>query len=213
MTNLLAHILWLGGSACSGKSTIADKLHDQHGIAVFHADEALNSYSGRYDPQKQPCLYRWSNSNNSPTFWDETWMRSGDVLLREVFECYQETFDFIQDDLLNLSAHGPLLAEGNCLMPSTLSPLLTDQRHALWMVPSEAFQRRIYPQRGEWVTWILDQCSQPDAALQNWMDRDVAFAAEIERDALAHGYRVMTVTGERSIDENAALVAEYFELS
>jgi hypothetical protein len=81
-----------------------------------------------------------------------------------------------------------------------------------WLVPTEQFQRTHYPWRGAWVQGILGQCQDPAQALQNWMDRDVAFARWVMGGTAELGLASIEVDGSQTIAENAALVAERFEL-
>ena len=37
--NHLSHILWIGGSPCAGKSTVADIIRDRYGIVLYQADD------------------------------------------------------------------------------------------------------------------------------------------------------------------------------
>ena len=57
---------------------------------------------------------------------------------------------------------------------------------------------------------ILDQCTDPVQAFQNWMDRDVAFARRVAEDARARDLTVLTVDGTRTVEENAATVEANF---
>ena len=34
----LSHVLWIGGATDSGKSTVAEKLAERHGLQVYHYD-------------------------------------------------------------------------------------------------------------------------------------------------------------------------------
>lgn len=213
LTQKLQRVYWLGGSPCSGKSSVADLLHERYGIAVYPIDDALREHYGPFNPRTQPCLYRWTNPDKSPTFWDDIWMRPVDDLLAEVFHCYEETFDLVLSDILLNHTDSFVLVEGNCLTPSTIAPILSNSSHALWMAPTEEFQRTMYAQRAEWVQQILSQYSDPDQAMQDWMDRDVAFAAQIVLEARENGYELLTVSDQRSIEQNANLVAMHFGLT
>lgn len=201
----LSHVYWLGGSPCCGKSTISDLIRDRYDVQVVHVDEAVRDKYSQFRPDTQPCLHRWTSSS-----WDDLWARPVDVLLEEVFRCYKEQFDIILADLLELQPNSPILVEGNSLLPSKMAPLVQAKSHALWMVPTEEFQRREYPRRGAWVKAILDQCSDPGQALKNWMDRDVAFAARIADQVRCSGFTLLTVDGTRPIEQNMQLVVERF---
>ncbi len=207
----LRHVYWLGGSPCSGKSTVAALIGERRGVDVYHVDEAVRVRFGAYDAARQPCMHRWTAGlAGGDVTWDDLWMRPVDALLDEVFQCYGEQFALVVEDLLHLQPRAPLLVEGNSLLPERLRPLLWDEAHALWMVAEEAFQRREYPRRGAWVQSILDQCSDGERALQNWMDRDAAFAQKIAAQVEENGGRLIRVDGERSVEETAELVLAHF---
>ncbi len=204
----LQHVYWMGGSPCAGKSTMAGLIAAAHDLTHYHIDQELRTRLPKPNPARQPCLARWFSST-----WDDLWMRPVDALLDDVIRCYQEQFDLVIADLLAMPAGAPILVEGNSLLPDNLAPLLQDRRRALWVIPTETFQRRTYPNRGEWVLHILSQCSNPEQALQNWMDRDVAFAAWIEERVKDLGLAHFTVDGVQTIEQNAQRVIDFFGLA
>lgn len=201
----LAHVYWIGGSPCSGKSSIVEWLAAQHGLQTYRCDEAFWRHSQIVTPDKQPAFYRLTQLT-----WDEIWMRPVDVQLRDEIAVYREEFDLIIRDLSDMPHDRPIVAEGAALMPEWARPLLSRPIQAVWMIPTETFQRRFYPQRGAWVQDILKQCRHPQQAFQNWMDRDAAFARQVRADAELHGLRVLIVDGTRSVAENAQAVETWF---
>jgi 2-phosphoglycerate kinase len=207
LKSAMAHILWMGGSPCSGKSSIAAILAEQYGLRTYHVDEAYQEHRQRFVPAKHPCMHKWTT-----TPWDELWMQPAEVLLREAIACYSEHLELILKDLLAMRRSEPVLVEGTALLPDRVSGLLLSRDRALWVVPTEAFQREHYPQRGAWVASILSQCRDPEQALQNWMDRDVAFARWVVQRTQALGLNLLDVNGQRTIAETANVVAERFQL-
>lgn len=201
----LAHVYWIGGSPCAGKSSIVSRLQEQTELTYYECDLAFGRHAQAVDQDTAPALFKVTHMA-----WEELWMRPVETLLRDVLQVYHEEWKLIVDDLLALPADRPIVAEGAALMPDLVHGVLSDPRQAIWVIPSEAFQREVYPQRGAWVNEILDQCSQPEQALRNWMDRDVAFARQVTTRARDLGLAVLAVDGERSIDENAAIVAAHF---
>jgi hypothetical protein len=204
----LAHVYWMGGSPCSGKSSIADLLSKEHNLRVYHVDEAFQEQRRQITPQAQPTLYRFLN-----TPWNEIWMRPGDVLFAEAITAYGEHFEMILRDLRDLPRSSPVLVEGTALLPGCVHGLLADFRRAIWVVPTEAFQRDHYPKRGAWVGSILEQCTYPEQALRNWMDRDVAFARWVEQEAIRLGLCTLQVDGRRTVAQNARTIERHFALS
>jgi len=139
-------------------------------------------------------------------------MQSPDTLLAEAISVYREHLAMVVDDLLALPGPAPILVEGTCLLPGDVHALLSRPRQAIWLVPTEEFQRMHYARRGPWVQEVVNQCEQPEQAFQNWMDRDVAFARWVEQSAGELGLRVVTVDGKRTIADNAQMVARHFGL-
>ena len=201
----LAHVYWIGGSPCSGKSSIVSRLQEQANLVTYSCDEAFGRHAQAAERDTAPTLFKVTHMD-----WETLWMRPVETLFQDEVQVYREEWRLIVDDLLALPSDRPIVAEGAALMPGLVHGILSDPRQAIWVVPSETFQREIYPKRGDWVDEILSQCSQPEQALRNWMDRDVAFARHVSARSRALALAVLTVDGSRSIDENATIVAAQF---
>lgn len=197
----------MGGSPCSGKSSIAEILTKEYQIRTYGCDEALGENHQRITPEGQPTMHKWITSP-----WNELWMQPLDVLVREAISAYREHFHLVVEDLLSLPGSEPTLAEGTCLLPDCVYGMLSNEQQAIWIVPTEEFQRKLYPHRGSWVQEILRQCAEPERAFQNWMDRDVEFARWVVQTAGELGLRVVQVDGRHTIAENAQIAAEHLRL-
>ncbi|MBN1976681.1 MAG: hypothetical protein JW918_04690 [Anaerolineae bacterium] len=204
----LAHVLWMGGSPCSGKSSIAEMLAEKYGLRVYRCDDAFWEHAKRVDPVAHPTFHRLTHMA-----WDEIWMRPVAVQIADEFACYLEQFGMIVDDLLALPRSTPVIAEGAALLPELVSGLLPDRSRAVWVLPTESFQRKHYtPEKRPFVNDILAHCQNPTQAFANWMDRDVGFARRVAGQAQALGLEIVTVDGQRTIEQNAEIVAQYFGL-
>ena len=204
----LAHALWMGGSPCSGKSSIAEILAKRHGLHVYKCDDAFWKHAKCVDPVKHPTFHRMTRMT-----WDELWMRPAAVQIADEFACYREQFGMIVDDLLALPRSTPIIAEGAALLPELVSGLLSDRSRAVWVVPTESFQREHYtPEKRPFINDILARCQNPTQAFANWMNRDVGFAKRVAEQAQALDLKVLTVDGRRTIEQNAEMVAKYFRL-
>lgn len=201
----LAHVYWIGGAPCSGKSSIVEWLVRRHGVRPFSCDAAFEAHSGQILPAQHPA---WAALQHG--HWDEVWMRPLSVLVQDEWDIYRREFALIVQDLLRLPADRPIVVEGAALLPHCVYEVLARPRQAVWVIPDEAFQRRMYPRRGEWVQDILRQCTYPEQAFQNWMDRDAAFARRVEAEARSLGLAVLVVDGVCSLEDNAARVKAQF---
>jgi hypothetical protein len=115
-------------------------------------------------------------------------------------------------DLLSLPQSEHILVEGTCLLPRCVHTVLSSRSAAVWMVPTEGFQRAHYASRGLWVQTILNECATPEQAFENWMGRDVAFARWVVSTADELRLKTIPIDGSRTIAESARLVAGLFGL-
>jgi hypothetical protein len=203
----LKHVFWLGGSPCSGKSSIGKLLAGRFDLDLYRVDEAFGIHAPGLDPAQHPALAKWCASS-----WDERWMQSIDKLVQDAIACYLEHFALIREDILSTLKRKPLLVEGTALLPRQVAGISPEKSHAVWLIPTANFQREYYAQR-EWALAIAAQCSDPEVAFHNWMERDVRFAEWVEAEATALNLQLLKVDGSRTIEENAEAVAAHFRLS
>jgi hypothetical protein len=200
-------ILWIGGSPCAGKSTLATSLAGKYGCALYRCDEAYDAHLGQSTPAGQPLMARLKALS-----WNAIWMRPVETLIREEFAFYREEFPLILDDLRALPGTAPLIVEGTALLPELVAPLLNAPMEALWLVPTPGFQRAHYARR-PWVRDILKQCSDPEQAFENWMRRDIGFADEVERQAAVQHLWSLRVDGSLSTGQVVAMAERWLGLA
>jgi uridine kinase len=201
----LEHVFWLGGSPCAGKSSISEIIASRFGLDVYHVDEAFERHAQEFDSTRHPALTKWLASS-----CNQRWMQPIDSLVRDAIGCYQEHFTMILEEILSLPER-PLLVEGTALLPGALASVLSHRSHAIWVIPTTDFQRVYYAKR-DWAQGVLAQCSDPEAAFDNWMERDSRFAKWIEAEASELDLALLKVDGNQTIEENAEAVAAHFQL-
>jgi 2-phosphoglycerate kinase len=202
----LEGVFWLGGAPCAGKSSISEAIGSRFGLDVYHVDEAFEVHAQRLDPVRHPALTKWSKSS-----WNQRWMQPVEGLVQEAIACYREHFTLVLEDILSLPRRKSLLVEGTALLPTQVADVLPHQSRAIWLIPTADFQRAHYSRR-DWVPGILEQCSKPEEAFHNWMERDIRFAQWIEAEACATHLPVLRVDGTRTIEQNAESIARHFQL-
>lgn len=183
-----------------------DRLAAQYGLAIYRCDDAFDRHLAQGNAQNHPTLTAIRGMT-----WDEIWMRPVAVQVAAELEAYREEWGIILDDLAYLPQDRPILVEGCALLPELVAALAPPAQ-ALWFVPAPAFQRHHYGQRA-FIQHILAQCSDPQTAWANWMDRDEQFGRAVAEAATARGYTVEWVDGRCSLDELAALAAAHWGLS
>lgn len=208
MTERLAHIHWLGGSPCSGKSTVAGRIAARFGHRIFDCDEAWFRHGETASPTLQPVLYRLARASG-----DELWLeRTVEQQVRDAIASYHELFSKILADLAAMPTKSPIIAVGAALLPELVVAAGIPVDQALWMIPTETFQRHHYGQRA-WRHDVLRATTDPDRAWENWMRRDAAFAKEVARQVTQIGGRLVTVDGSLGVDEIEQEVRDHFRLA
>lgn len=206
----LAHILWMGGGTCTGKTSIAEFLSKKYDLCVYHCDDLFEEHRGRAQPDKHPTFYNAMFTTYADMDWERFWMRPVKTLLQKELAIYADEFEMIVSDLLEMPRSRPILAEGSALLPRCVKEILTTPSAALWLIPEETFHRHMYRQRGPWVQRILRQCADPEQAFDKWMRRDIAFAKHIASQAAYWSLKTLTIDGSRSLRENKERVEAHF---
>jgi hypothetical protein len=200
-------IFWIGGSPCSGKSTITDALASRFNLQTYRCDDAYYEHQHLLSPEQQPIFSRLSQAS-----CDDLWMRPVAQQVEEEFALYREEFPFIVSDLAERAMSGPVIAEGAALLPDVLAGFGVVPTRSISIVPTEAFQRTHYALR-DWRHDVLATCRDPEQAWQNWMARDAGFSAAVAAAARRLERRLIVVDGSRSIGETIDDVAQWFGLS
>jgi len=189
LQKLFSYAYILGGSPCSGKSTIAEMLSAQHGFHYYKADDYESEHMGRAQSDSQPIMFQYSKMK-----WDEIWSQSPEKLVADEMTYYHERFPFILDDLSLLKLEGPIILEGAAFMPELVASFSVKPENIVFMIPTMEFQLKHYSQR-PWIQSILNECHDPKQAFENWMERDNLFSEEVTRQANKLDFQVIRVDG------------------
>ncbi|MBQ7139197.1 MAG: hypothetical protein IJO39_09430 [Clostridia bacterium] len=194
-------IYYIGGSPCSGKSTVAEALAKLYGLAYFKADDHLDDFISRGAAAGLPVCQRIRRMSA-----DETWLRPPQVQCQEELDFYAEIAPFVTEKLAALNAPH-VITEGAAFLPC----LAKDAAHYIAITPSWEFQVSRYRER-PWVPHVLRNCSDKELAFANWMERDCLFAEEVRRQCAQLRLPHMLTDGSISPEECLCQVASLFHL-
>ncbi|MEZ4662247.1 MAG: hypothetical protein R2911_32250 [Caldilineaceae bacterium] len=206
LPNSLAHIYWIGGAPCAGKSTTADWLAKEYGLDYYQVDAYTQRHQEHASAASHSTFWRLNQLNG-----DALWMRPLEEQVLGAIAYCAEQFELVLADLRALPTIRPILAEGTSLLPHLVAPLLSHKHQAIWLAPEPPFQRKYYSQR-PWIHDVLISCSNPAQAFANWMERDIRFANWVEAQAQAAGLTCLRVHENNTILQNAQRIAHHFGL-
>ena len=196
---------YIGGSPCSGKSTIAEIVSKKYDLYYFKVDDFLDKYT-KMGASKGYEICKKQERMNA----EEIWMREPLLQCTEELAFYEEIFEFVLADLENIEAKG-ILTEGAAYLPKLMKKLSISKDKYLAITPTKDFQISHYRQR-EWVPYVLEGCSDKEKAFSNWMNRDFLFAQEVQRQCSREQYVSIINDGNIEINELVDLVVSHFGL-
>jgi hypothetical protein len=166
----LGHVRWIGGGSGAGKSTVAERIAARYGLRLYRTDEVMGDHARRSSTRDAPYLSRFLARD-----MDQRWVTDSPARMAETFHWFRgEGFGLIVEDLLRMPAGPGIVVEGFRLLPRLVEPLLSDPRHAVWLLPTPEFRRAAFDRRG--TTWdIAGRTSDPELALANLLERDRLF--------------------------------------
>ena len=194
-------IYYIGGSPCSGKSTVAEALAQQYGLAYFKVDDHLDDFISRGAAAGLPVCQHIRQMSV-----DETWLRPPQAQCQEEFDFYAEIAPFVAEKLAALTAPR-VIAEGAAFLPC----LMKEAAHYIAITPSREFQLSRYRER-PWVPNVLQDCSDKERAFANWMERGILFAEEVRRQCTQFHLPHLLTDGSVSPVERLQQVASLFHL-
>ncbi len=201
-----SHLFWIGGSPCGGKSTVAERISKEYGLRLYRIDDQIDRLLKTITTSQQPALSLWQRQT-----WEQRWMQPVDQQLALVNQAYDETFQFCLEEIKSFPTSQPVLIEGNPLRPKNIKPYLFGPHHAIWLIARADDLVQFYRQR-QWAQEIVNQCSNPKEAFDNWMQRDISFARQIKAECEVDNLTYIMSDPKQSLNEKADQVAAHFQL-
>lgn len=208
----LAHVMWIAGSPCSGKSSISHTMARIYVFLDYHVDAWAAHHQARKlaagDVQAR-ALARMS--------MDQRWLaRSAETMAEETIASWTREFELVIEDLLALPRENLIIAEGN-FFPKCAQPYLSHPNQAIWLVPSDDFcdqarrRKRAALDVRQRRHGVYDEGSDPEERLRRLIARDQRLAAYVRAQAAELRLPCYEVDGSRPLDEMTELVERHFD--
>lgn len=131
----------IGGSPCSGKSTIASLLARQYQLLHIKLDDLVDEMMSQASVDSRPiCLLR---QDRNP---DQIWLRNPEEMADEEWRFYEEIFPYVTSYLIK-NQDKALLVEGAGLLPHLIKSLEEPAVSYLCLTSTVDFQTKHYRQR------------------------------------------------------------------
>lgn len=209
---ILSHVLWIGGSPCSGKSTIGHTIAQIYVFLDYHLDAWSRNHFARRVAAGDAEAATFLKMN-----LDQRWIeRSAEALVQEVITSWSKDFHLVIEDLLALPKETFIVAEGN-FFPECVAPYLSSPHQAIWLVPTDSFCEQGRCQRWDAQAQrqrrhgVYNESSDPEKRRRNIIARDCQLARYVKQQATELHLPVYEVDGSRSREEMTELVERHFD--
>ncbi|MEO6891704.1 MAG: hypothetical protein ABI456_19095 [Ktedonobacteraceae bacterium] len=208
----LSHVLWIGGSPCSGKSTISHTIAQIYVFLDYHLDAwSRNHFARRVAAGDTEAIAFLEMP------MDQRWVeRPVEVLVQEAITSWSKDFHLVLEDLLALPRENFIVAEGN-FFPESVAPYLSSLHQAIWLVPTDAFceqgrrQRWTEQVRRQKLHGVYNEGHDPEKRRRNIIARDCQLARYVKQQAEALHLPIYEVDGSRSREDMTELVERHFD--
>lgn len=201
------NIYWIGGAPCCGKSTVADMLVNEFGFKYYKVDNHLDRYLDIGAKKGNKTLKAMKARDR-----EATWLGNEvDVMVEEEFDYYRYALKIIEGDLKRQFGNKKVVVEGSAIIPEYVKSKEVAEDRYICMVPTRSFQSKEFAERG-WVTRYLGGTSDPEKALENWLERDGRFAQIVRDEAIENEQNLIIVDGHQDLDQVYGQVKAMFGL-
>ena len=198
---------YIGGSPCAGKSIVAEILSRKYNLYYFKVDDFLDGYTKSGALKGYPICKKNIELNA-----EQIWMREPSLQCAEEFEFYKEIFEYVLADLQKIRCENGIITEGAAYIPNLMKQIGIPGSRYISITPEKEFQISHFQKRA-FVPSILEGCSDKEKAFCNWMERDVLFAGEVQKQCCENNYISIINDGSMGVDELVNRVAAHFGLA
>lgn len=199
-------VLWIGGSVCSGKSTITRHLVAKSDTVAYDFDEAEQDHLERLG-RADRIIERIEDAEERRAAHDERWLSHPPAkMAQRTVRSWTERFPLVIEDLERLSTKR-IIVQGAGLFPELVAPQLRDPSRGVWLIATAEFIRWARSRRGMSAPSLT---SDPAFASENIIARDCLMADHVRREAERRNLTTITVDGAEPVEKVANRVAKCF---
>lgn len=199
----LTNVYWIGGSGCSGKSSIVRLLEQEHGFTTYHCDDHWGEHQERSNPTDHSGTFRVKAKFEEYLSLPPTeFVEASRTWFKEHFAMVLEDLDALPKD--------KIIVEGVTLESDAVLEV-ADPNKVVFMIASEDFQRANFLKRDMQRT-VFQGLPDPEGSFEVFV-RNLAFQTRsLCNHAIELGLKVITTDGKSTLPGNLELVKEHFGL-
>ena len=204
----LDNVLWIGGGACGGKTTLTDAVAEKHGFLAYHPEDHYQQHKHLACEQDHPAMLR-------PFLgWEWFFNRPVDEYASAIIDADRERFEMVVLDAIKLSETRTVVVDAHLLEPDVVKRITTHDK-AIFLFADERTIRDAFFAREDKndVLGVINTLADPGKTRAHVLDVACEVSARKIEPVKASGLRYVVRDGTSSIEDTLALVEEHFGLS
>ena len=190
-------VLWIGGAARSGKTTVANWLQEEYGITRYDGDRAAIEAINVARPS-QPAAYRMRLMFDTPSLQPPFFEHSPEEIANDFLALGFEHFSHTRRQI-EVRRGGPTVVDGFILRAGQVLEV-ANRDHIAFLFSTHDFQRDLW-RKGGWHKNCITCCDDPDLAERNFIESMVCVSRRQRRECEELGVHVIETGGTRTIME------------
>lgn len=191
------HVVWIGGAARSGKTTVTKWLEARHGFVRYEGDRGAE-YRIEHATPDQPITYRSRRMFEAPSLFAQFFERDPDEIAVDLLASGTEEFPYAKRDIDNINA-ARVAVDAFILRASQVIEVAQPQ-HVVFLFSTEDFQRELW-RKGGWYKNYVGVCRNPEQAAENFVEGIIRQSRMLQAEAEELGCQIIMTGGVKSIDK------------
>jgi hypothetical protein len=200
---IFSHVIWVGGPADSGKTTLARRIAQMKAYQYYSCDQ-----TGAEHLQK---LARTNTEYKKyvESVLSERWTGYTSVeIVEQSLKTGREVFQFVLEDIKALPNNIPIIVEGVGLTPEIVRPVMTSAYQGIWLVPTKEIMEKSFRKKASFLQTTMGD--QAETTITLLLQANIHLMEVIESQAEQYGCKVYEIGEKLSIEENVANVWAHF---
>ena len=216
----LSHVYWIGGAAAAGKSTISRRLCEEFGFTRWAGDGRWIEHWQTATPDRNPVASRIGSTMKHGGSFDWFFDRTGQDIADDYIKMARVEFEDSVDELLQMSRDTSIVVDAFFGFPELVLKAAKPEK-AVFLICTDDFMHQTWKYRTTEgspgllpiLRRQLDTCSDPQFALDSFIDSNIIESRFVADDCRRKGATLIVTGGRISIDEAYAVVKKHFGLN
>lgn len=196
-------VLLIGGSAGTGKTTLARQLSEHFNTPVIQVDDIRLAMQEEVDPKKYPDLFSFIHGDEA------FFAQSHDVLADALLKIGKDVWVALEK-VIEQRGESPLIIEGDGIIPELIHTLPQESVRAIFLYDDQEQLKQRERERKEKRGGKID--GRPDVITDEWLERytgvSYLFGQKIKSLAEKCGYPTIQSSSIDTLFDRALSIAE-----